>query len=92
MSVIPTVTCEINEEKITVSPGEGLKPISILTDKHCEELAHPYLFTTGKFGYKVDRDIDLSPVKYFNQRLLNYMQKFSADSDYIFVAHSVTTR
>ena len=89
-TLIPTIPCEINEENITVAPGEGLKPISILTDKHCEELAHPYLFPTGKFGYKVDREIYLSPVKYFNQRLLNYMQKFSADSDYIFFAHSVT--
>ena len=28
-------------------------------------------------------------VKYFNQRLLNYKQKFAADSDYIFYALSV---
>ena len=89
-ALIPTIPCEINEENITVAPGEGLKPISILTDKHCEELAHPYLFPTGKFGYNIDRPIYLSPVKYFNQRLLNYTQKFSADSDYIFFAHSVT--
>ena len=34
--------------------------------------------------------MDLSPVKYFNQRLLNYKQKFASDSDYIFFAHSVT--
>ena len=79
-ALIPTVPCEINEENITVASGEGLKPISILTDKHCEELAHPYLFLTGKFGDKVDREIDLSPVKYFNQRLLNYMQNFFAHS------------
>ena len=90
MPLIPTIPCEINEENITVSPGEGIKPISILTDKHCEELAHPYLFPAGKFGYNIDREIYLTPVKYFNQRLLNYTQKFSADSDYIFVAHSVT--
>lgn len=32
----------------------------------------------------------LSPVKYFNQRLLNYTQLFSADSDYILYAWSVT--
>ena len=29
-------------------------------------------------------------MKYFNKRLLYYTQKFSADSDYIFSAHSVT--
>ena len=71
-ALIPTIPCEINEN-ITVAPGEGLKPISILTDKHCEELSYPYLFPTGKFGYNIDRAIYLSPVKYFNQRLLNYI-------------------
>ena len=33
--------------------------------------------------------MQLSPSKYFNQRLLNYTQKFSSDSDYIFFAQSV---
>ena len=33
--------------------------------------------------------MSLSPVKYFNQRLLNYTQKFASDSDYIFFVHSV---
>ena len=72
-----------------MAPGEGVIPISILTDTHCEELAHPHLFPTGKFGYKFQRKVELSPVKYFNQRFLNYKQKFSSDSDYIFFAHFV---
>ncbi|XP_066927184.1 uncharacterized protein [Clytia hemisphaerica] len=42
-----------------------------------------------KFGYTYKRDIKLTPCKYFNQRLLNYTQKFSSDSDYIFYAQSV---
>ena len=76
-------------EDIVIAPGEGMQPMSILMDEKCEELAHPYLFPTGKFGYKVQREIKLSPVKYFNQRLLNYTQKFASDSDYIFYALSV---
>ena len=71
-------------------PGEGIKPLSILTDKHCEELDNPNLFPTGKFGYQVDREVPLSPIKYFNQRLLNYKQQFSSDPDYISFSHSVT--
>ena len=35
------------------------------------------------------RNVKLSPVKYFNQRLLNYKQKFASDADYIFFALSV---
>ena len=76
-------------ENLVIAPGEGMQPMSILFDEKCEELAHPHLFPTGKFGYRVERDVKLSPVKYFNQRLLNYKQKFSSDSDYIFYALSV---
>jgi hypothetical protein len=31
--------------------GEGVQPLNVLEDEFCEELAHPYLFPTGKFGY-----------------------------------------
>ena len=66
------------------------KPNSLLTDENCEALAFPYLFPTGKYGYTVKRDIKLIPVKYFNQRLLNYTQMFASEADYIFYALSVT--
>ena len=42
-----------------------------------------------KFGYKVGRGISISSVKYFNQRLLNYTQRFAGDAGYIFFARSV---
>ena len=77
------------EGVVSIAPGEGKRPISIFKDKYCEELAFPHLFPTGKYGYKVERDIPLSPVKYFNQRLLNCSQKFASGSDYIFFVHSV---
>ena len=32
----------------------------------------------------------LSPVKHFNQRLLNYSQKFALDKDYIFFVRNIT--
>ena len=77
------------QEAFIVAPNEGKKPLSVLSDNFCEELAHPHLFPTGKHGYKVERDIELTPNKYFNRRLLNYTQKFASDSDYISFAHSV---
>ena len=76
-------------EELTIAPGEGKQPMSILNDQYCEELAHPHLFPTGNYGYKIERNVKLSPVKYFNQRLLNYKQKFASDADYIFFALSV---
>ena len=42
----------------------------------------------GKFGSKARRDIPISPVQYFNQRLLNFAQYFASDADYIFFARS----
>ena len=77
----------VDNENITIAPCQGKKPMSILSDNYCEELSHPYLFPTGKFGYKVERDVKLSPSKYFNQRLLNYKQSFASEAEYIFFAH-----
>ena len=53
-------------------------------------MAHPHLFPHGKFGLHAERDIKLTHTKYFNQRLLNYTQRFSSDSDYVFFANFVS--
>ena len=74
---------------LDIAPGEGKRPQAIFDDEYCEEQAFPYLFPTGRFGYNVSRQVKLSPVRYFNQRLLNYTQHFSSDSNYIFFAHCV---
>ena len=87
VSEIPNMV--IDDENTILAPGEGKIPYSLINDEKCEELAHPHLFPTGKFGYHVERDVKLSPSKYFNQRLLNCSQKFASDADYIFFAHQV---
>ena len=68
-----------------MAPGQGKTPVSVLNDGHCEELTFPYLFPTGMFGYKVNCEMPLFSVKYFNQRLLNVRQSFASDVDYIFL-------
>ena len=87
--LISTISTQFENETMTIAPGEGKKPMSLLNDKQCEELSHPWLFPTGKFGYKIEREINLTPNKYFNQRLLNYKQTFASEADYIFYVHSV---
>ena len=57
------------EQEIVIAPGESKQPGSVLNNKFCEELTHPYLCFTGKYGYQIEREIPLSPRKYFNQRL-----------------------
>ena len=61
------------ESIISIATGAGQKPMSVFNDDYCEELAHPHLFPNGEFGCKVERDIPLSPSKYFNQHFLNYV-------------------
>ena len=47
----------INDENVIIAPGQGKKPVSILSDEFCEEQAFPHLLPTGKFGYKAPQDI-----------------------------------
>ena len=66
MSHMPT-DIEIDNEILSLAPGEGKKPISMVNDEHCEMLAHRHLFPKGRFGYKYEREKEISPSKYFNQ-------------------------
>ena len=84
---IPNV---LSSKEVNIAPGEGKQPTSMLSDEFCEDLDFPYLFPRSKFGYKVERDIKLSPSKYFNQCLLNYTQLFASDPDFMFFALSIT--
>ena len=79
-----------DEENMVIAPGEGKMPLFILKDENCEEMAHPHLFPQGKFGLHTKRDVKLTHTKYFNQRLLNYTQRFASDPDYIFFANFVS--
>ena len=87
VSTCPQVN--VNSVCIDIAPREGklLKPI--LNDEYCEELCFPHVFPTGKLDYKVRRKVPFNPVKYFNQRLFNYSQKFASDTDYIFFARNI---
>ena len=80
--------CE-TEECIVAAPGEGKKQVSTLNDKIFKELCHPHLFPTGQYGCKVEREISLTPSKYFNQSLLHYTQKLASDNEYIFFSRTV---
>jgi len=74
---------------LDIAPGQNKKPKAFFSDEYCEQLAFPYLFPTGKYGFRIPRTIHLTPTKYFNQRLLNFSQRFSSNADYIFFAHYI---
>ena len=88
MCVIPNIY-NSDQEVLDIVSGENRKPQSFFVDQFCEELAFPFLYPTGKFEYKIDRPVHLTPTKYFNQRLLNFSQRFASNADYIFFAHYI---
>ena len=59
-------------------------PVSILSDIFCKEQSFSYLLPKGKFGFNAPRNTPISPVWYFNQRLLNFNQYFASDPDLFF--------
>ena len=71
---------------VAVAPGEGQKPISILTDQHFEEMCNRTKYPTGRFGLITERKTKLTTHKYFNQRLLDADEKFSRVIEYLLTA------
>ena len=64
-TLVPEIPRITDDENVIIAPGQDKTPVTVLNDDHCEELAFPYLFLAGRFGYKVKREMPLSPVKYF---------------------------
>ena len=88
---LPYDTClqsELPEEAnqvFSIAPGEGNKPIPLLTDTLFEELANPDKFPFGKGGFvDTERDTKLTLRKYVNARLLDQDGRFAKDVEYIF--------
>ena len=74
-------------DNLSVNEIEDAVNLSIVRVIFYEKVAHHQLFSTEKFYQQVAKRINLSSIKYFNQRLLNYPQIFP--SDCIFSAHSI---
>ena len=88
---LPYDTCLQNElpeeanQVFSIVPGEGNKPIPLLTDTLFEELANPDKFPYGDGGFAdTERDTKLTLRKYVNARLLDQDGHFTKDIEYIF--------
>ena len=97
-SILPNYPVNLNNtgddnstgrEVVNIAPGEGKHTVSFMTDKLCEELSFPVLFPKGRFGYTAEREIKLSPTKYFNARLLHYSGRFATNPEYLFFAQFI---
>ena len=68
-------TVDATTERIfAVAPGEGHKPIGILSDKYFEEMYNPTKYPTGKFGLITGRKTKLTVHKYFNLTQMEGLQ------------------
>ena len=83
-SCLQTEDLEMGADDIfSVAPGEGKKPIGILTDKHFEEMCNPTKYPYGKFDLLTNREKKLTVRKYFNQRLLDADGRFAKVIEYL---------
>ena len=88
--IVSSEATRVSENTIVLAPGQGKIPASISYNEHCEELAFPHISPSGEFGYRVKRQVTVSPFRYFDQCLLNFVQYFASDADYyIFVSSAV---
>ena len=65
------------------------KPVSIYEVQSGEELAFPWLFPTGRFGYLHERHKKVSPHMYFKCWLYNYRGHWRKDISYLL--HAATS-
>ena len=75
---------------ICLAPAEKNKPENIFQEKGSDVMAFPALLPDGQFGLFEDREIKLSPAKYFNARLFSADRRFATNKQFIFFAQYVT--
>ena len=64
---------EMTADIFSVAPGEGQKPIGILSDEHFKEICNPTKYPGGKFGLMSNRKIKLTVRNYLTRDFLMLM-------------------
>ena len=73
-----------------IAPGENKRPSNWCREEDFEVKAWPNLFPSGKYGLNHDREEEITPQLYFNQRLLNCDPRCSQNIPYLFMAQQLT--
>ena len=76
----------IENEGVSVAPGEGQMPTNILAEKDWDVKTFPHLFPNGKYGLHYSREQKLTNLQYFNQRLLNKDLRYSSSPCFVYAA------
>ncbi|KAM9771032.1 uncharacterized protein ACBT44_004625 isoform 5-T6 [Syngnathus typhle] len=73
-----------------VAPAERNNPVSFFRTPKLEAMAFPVQFPTGQNTLDEDRQIKVTPSKYFKTRLCCVDERFARDTNYLFFAQFVT--
>ena len=80
-----TVALAPRYPELTVAPGEGHIPKSILTDIHWDVKSFPHLHNLdGSNGKDQERPVKLSAQQYFLQRICNKDTRFAKNPNYLY--------
>uniref|UniRef100_A0A1X7U5W2 Uncharacterized protein n=1 Tax=Amphimedon queenslandica TaxID=400682 RepID=A0A1X7U5W2_AMPQE len=71
---------------MSIAPGEGQKPLSMMFDTDVKYLSYPDKLPFDKGGFNTERSTNITYRKYFNQHFLNVDGRFSQDLDYLSMA------
>ena len=76
----------IQDQVVTVAPGEGKIPKDILQDKDWDMRAFPALDPKGENSLNCERNVKLSAQDFFQQRIMNINSRFAKCSSFVFAA------
>ena len=76
----------IENDGVSVAPGEGQMPTNILSEKDWDVKTFPHLFPNGRYGLHYKREQKLTNLQYFNQRLLNKDSRYSSSPCFVYAA------
>ena len=69
---------------VTVAPGQGQKPVSVLLDKHVEEKAYPGLYPKAENTYAAERSLRVTLGEWVKNRLTHSDTRYIRDAGYAF--------
>ena len=78
----------IENDGVSVAPGEGQMPTNILSEKDWDVKTFPHLFPNGRYGLHYKREQKLTNLQYFNQGLLNKDLRYSSSPCFVYAANT----
>ena len=79
-----------NNKTLCIAPAENQTQQNIFQEDDSDAMAFPTLLPNGHFGLFENREIKLTPAKYFNARLFSAENRVATNKEFIFFAKYVS--